>query len=301
MDEFSHLNEASDDDLPVSDYRQHTLQKLGTVRYYLEALDAACKRTKPFGGWAFVDTFAGPGLVRVRDTERFFEGSALIGLRSGASFVHAIELKKDNVDALRQRAEARGIDAALHTHVGDANTIAPEIIGEIPPLTPVFVLQDPEGMELKWANVKAVATANSGRRSRKPEQLINFSDGILRLFWTNQSLTPEMEELASLAGYFGSDAWSEIVSDRIEGRLESGQTIGAAVELYKRRLRDDAGYSYVIDREIRRDQVTRGQRAYHLVFASDHPDAPRIMQDAFNKVHVGQGRLPGMPQPNRDE
>lgn len=292
MDEFSHLYGATGDGLPVSDYRQHTLQKLGTLRYYLEALNSACKRTKLFGGWAFVDTFAGPGLVQVRDTERFFEGSALIGLRSGASVVHAIELQKANVSALEQRAKDRGIDAALRTHVGNANSIAPEIIADIPPLTPVFVLQDPEGMELKWANVRAVARANRERRIRKPEQLINFSDGILRLFWTNQPLTPRMEE--TLSDYFGSAVWRGIVDDRGSGRLESGQTIRAAVGLYKRQLRDDAGYTCVTDCEIRRDQVTRGQRAYHLVFASDHPDAPGIMEDAFNKVHVGQSRFPGM-------
>ncbi len=299
MDEFSHLYEASGDGLPVSDYRQHTLQKLGTVRYYLEALDAACKRAKPFGGWAFVDTFAGPGLVQVRDTQRYFEGSALIGLRSGASVVHAVELQEARVSALRQRAKDRGLGAALRTHVGDANSIAPDIIAKIPPLTPVFVLQDPEGMELKWSNVKAVARANSGRRRRKPEQLINFSDGVLRLFWTSQALTPEMED--TLNGYFGSSAWRDIVDDRGAGRLESGQSIRAAVNLYKRRLRDDAGYSYVIDCEIRRDQVTRGQRAYHLVFASDHDAAPRIMRDAFAKVHVGQSVFTGMRQANLDE
>ena len=183
--------------------------------------------------------------------------------------------------------------------MGNANSIAPEIIADIPPLTPVFVLQDPEGMELKWANVRAVARANVGRRRRKPEQLINFSDGVLRLFWTNQPLTPEMEE--TLTGYFGNAAWSDIVDDRGAGLLEAGQTIRAAVELYKRQLREDAGYSHVIDCEIRRDQVTRGQRAYHLVFASDHPDAPGIMEDAFKKVHVGQSRFPGMLPASSDE
>jgi len=68
VDEFSHLVETSGDGLPVSDYRQHTLQKLATVRYYLEVFNIACTRTKWFGGWTFVDTFAGSGLVQVRDT-----------------------------------------------------------------------------------------------------------------------------------------------------------------------------------------------------------------------------------------
>lgn len=293
MDEFSHLVETSGDGLPVSDYRQHTLQKLATVRYYLEAFNIACTRTKWFGGWTFVDTFAGSGLVQVRDTQRFFEGSALIGLRSGASVVHAIEFEQANVDALRQRAADRGIGGRLQTHPGDANTVAPRILANIRPRTPVFVLQDPESMELKWSTVEAVARANQGRRKRKPEQLINFTDGVLRLFWTKQRIAPANQD--RLDSYFGTGAWRDIVESRRVGRLESWETIQAAVDLYKKRLRDDVGYSHVLDQEVRRDMVTRGQRAYHLIFASDHPAARGIMKDAFGKVHVGQGQFPGMP------
>ena len=299
VDEFSHLYEARSDGLPVAVYGLQTLQKLSTVRYYLVAFDTACKRTKLFGGWTFVDTFAGSGLVRVRGTERNFEGSALIGLRSGASVVHAIELQEDKLKALRQRAEAREINAALRTHVGDANTIAPDLISNIRARTPVFVLQDPEGMELEWANVEAVASASRGKRKRKPEQLINFSDGVLRLFWTKQPLTAVLED--RLDSYFGTDAWREIVRDRSAGGLKSWETIRAAVDLYKKRLRDDLGYSHVLDREIRRDQVTRGPLAYHLVFASDHDAAHRIMRDAFAKVHVGQSEFAGMRQAHLDE
>lgn len=299
VDEFSHLNEASNDGGPVAEYGQHTLQKLATVRYYLKAFNTACTRTRWFGGWTFVDTFAGSGLVQVRDTERFFEGSALIGLRSGASVVHAIEFQQAHVNALRQRAQDRGIDARLRTHPGDANKIAPQIVATIRPRTPVFVLQDPEGMELNWSTVEAVARANRGKRKRKPEQLINFTDGILRLFWMEQPLSEALVD--RLDGYFGTEAWRDIVSDRRAGRLESRETIQAAVNLYKKRLRTDLGYAHVLDREIRRDQVTRGALAYHLVFASDHSDAPRIMQAAFKEVHVGQREFPGMPRASSDE
>ena len=299
MDEFSHLLEASDDGLPMAVYGQHTLQKLATVRYYLEAFDKACTRTKRFGGWTFVDTFAGSGLVLVRDTDRCFEGSALIGLRSGASIVHAIELRQANVNALRQRARERGVGFRLKTHAKDANTIAPRIVANIRTQAPVFVLQDPEGMELKWSTVEAVARANCGKRKRKPEQLINFNDGVLRLLWTDQPIPPGLE--GALDAYFGNPAWREIVKERASGRLEPWETVRAVVDLYKQQLRHDIGYTYVLDREIRRDQVTRGPLAYHLIFASDHDAAPGIMQDAFNKVHVGQSQFPGMSTTTSDE
>ncbi len=61
--EFSHLIEAEDDGLEQASYRQHTLEKLSIVRYYLAGFDKACRRTKRYGGWTFVDSFAGSGLV----------------------------------------------------------------------------------------------------------------------------------------------------------------------------------------------------------------------------------------------
>ena len=289
MTEFSHLIDAEDDGLEPASYRQHTLEKLSIVHYYLTGFDRACARTKRYGGWTFVDSFAGSGLVKVRDSDRLFEGSTLVGLRSGSSRVHAIDHDESKIAALAERAERRRLDPILRTHIGDANQIIAGIVNEIRPRTPVFVLHDPEGMELAWNTVKSVANAQSGERRYKPEQLINFTAGVVRLFWREQELTDP--NARALNRFFGSDEWRGIDQARRNGVIDGRQAITRAVELYKKRLSRDLGYAHVLDKPIHRDTVTHGHLAYHLLFASDVDAAEDIMTYAFGYGFIGQPRF----------
>ena len=290
MDEFPHLYAAEQDGLPCVSYAQHTLEKLSIIRYYLDGFNTACRRTRRYGGWTFVDSFAGPGVVHVDGSGRYFEGSALIGLRSGASVVHAVDTDSKNIAALVKRADAHGLAESLVVQVGDANVRVPELARRIPPRTPLFVLHDPEGMELDWQTVESVAWARRADRRRKPEQLINFTDGVVRLFW--QDAQPPRELIDKLNRYFGTDQWKSIVMGRKRGDLRSGDAVRAALDLYKQRLCKVLGYKHALDKGIRYEKVTMGRLAYHLVFASDHPAAERIMNSAFNRGFVGQQRLP---------
>ncbi len=285
MSEFGHLIEVCDDGLEPAEYAQHTLEKLSIVNYYLQAFDNACKRTKRYGGWIYVDSFSGSGHVRVRSTDRVFEGSALIGLRSGASSVIAIECDARRANVLGQRLAQAELDTAYRIKIGDANEVLPDLVSEISPRTPMFVFHDPEGTELSWQTVRTVATA-SPRRRRKPEQLINFTAGVLRLL-SLESEIPASSKLV-LDRFFGNSDWVNVREQRLAGWLEGHETLNEMVELYKGRLKRDVGYNHVLSREIRRENVTRGQLAYHLVFASDHSAAPGIMEAAFSKEFVGQ-------------
>ena len=236
-----------------------------------------------------MDSFAGSGLVQVRGSDRLFEGSTLVGLRSGCSQVHAIDRSESKIAALAQRAERQRLDRILRTHVGDANQIIAGIVNETRPRTPVFVLHDPEGMELAWNTVESVASARSGARRYKPEQLINFTAGVGRLFWRERELTGPNAQ--ALNRFFGSEEWREIDQARRNGEIDGGKAIARAVELYKTRLSRDLGYAHVLDKPIHRDMVTRGHLAYHLLFASDVDAAEDIMTYAFGYGFVGQPRF----------
>lgn len=290
MSELEHLREVPDDGLEPAEYALHTLEKLSIVHYYLDGFDRACTRTKRFGGWTYVDSFAGSGHVRVRATNRIFEGSALIGLRSGASKVIAVEASSERVFALRKRFDRAAAGVQYQVEVGDANRALAPLMSDISPRTPVFVLHDPEGTELSWGTVVAVARCNP-QRTRKPEQLINFTAGILRLLWVNKEIPEELVD--SLDQFFGSSEWIELHKDRRAGRLRAHETLLEAVRLYESQLRE-VGYEQVLSREIRRENVTQGPPAYHLIFASDHDAAPRIMDAAFRKGFVGQLPMPGV-------
>ena len=286
MTEFPHLIEAHDDGLEPATYRQHTLAKLSIIHYYLDGFDTACKRTKRYGGWTFVDTFAGSGLVQVRDTSRIFEGSTLIGLKSGADRVHAVERDARRIRALEQRVAQRGLKRALATHVGDANQLVGPLVAAERARTPIFVLHDPEGMQLAWSTVESVANARSNERPRKPEQLINFTAGVVRLFWLGRDLTPQ--NVDALDRFFGAGDWRSLLESRRLGEIDAHDAVRSAVDLYKSRLRSELDYAHVLDKPITRDMAVSGPLAYHLVFATDHRDGEKIMNDAFKRTFVGQ-------------
>lgn len=291
MTSLDHLREVSDDGLEPAEYALHTLEKLSIVHYYLDGFDRACTSTKLYGGWMYVDSFAGSGYVRVRPTDRIFEGSALIGLRSGASSVVAIETRRDRVRALEQRLARTNLGVDYQVETGDANKVLGGLLSTVNPRTPVFVFHDPEGTELSWRTVELVATGGPLRR-RRPEQLINFTAGILRLLWLEEEV-PQANKHA-LNRFFGNSDWAELHERRRAGQLLEHETLNEAVEFYKRRLKHDLGYRHVVYKGIRRESVTQGPPAYHLVFASDHEAAPRIMNAAFQKGFVGQLPMRGI-------
>ena len=291
MTSLDHLREVSDDGLEPAEYSLHTLEKLSIVHYYLDGFDRACTRTKLYGGWMYVDSFAGSGYVRVRPTDRIFEGSALIGLRSGASSVVAIEARTERARVLEQRLARTSLGVVYRVQRGDANEVLGGLLSTVNPRTPVFVFHDPEGTELSWRTVEMVAAGGPPRR-RRPEQLINFTAGILRLLWLTDEI-PHANVLA-LNRFFGNSDWAELHEQRRGGQLLEHETLNEAVELYKRRLKNCLGYRHVLNKEIRRDSVTQGPPAYHLVFASDHDAAPRIMNAAFEKGFVGQLPMRGI-------
>ena len=291
MSTLDHLREVPDDGLEPAEYALHTLEKLSIAHYYLDGFDRACTSTKPYGGWLYVDSFAGSGYVRVRPTDRIFEGSALIGLRSGASSVVAIEARADRARVLEERLARTNLGVDYQVERADANEVLAGLLSTVNPRTPVFVFHDPEGTELSWQTVTKVATGNP-RRRRRPEQLINFTAGILRLLWLKDEIPRANEHV--LNQFFGNSDWAELHERRRAGKLLEQDTLHEAVELYKRRLKNDLGYRYVLDKGIRRDRVTQGPPAYHLVFASDHDAAPKIMNAAFEKGFVGQLPMRGI-------
>lgn len=290
MPDLDHLREVPDDGLEPAEYALHTLEKLSIVHYYLEGFDRACTRTRRFGGWTYVDSFAGSGHVRVRPTDRIFEGSALIGLRSGASTVIAVEAGEERALALTKRCERASLGIQYRIEIGDANRVLGRLMSDIGSRSPIFVLHDPEGTELSWQTVETIASGDP-RRRRKPEQLINFTAGILRMLWVNREIPSELRN--ALDRFFGSANWRVLHEDRCAGRLQAHETLIEAVKLYENQLKK-VGYEHVLSREIRRENVTQGPPAYHLIFASDHDAAPRIMDAAFRKGFVGQLPMPGV-------
>lgn len=261
-----------------------TEEKLMILESYLDAFADACKSA---GGWYGLDLFAGPGLnwSDTRDEER--NGSPIIALEAEsprATQIIAAESYKKSFDALRRRTESYGDRIRLFN--GDANQIVGDMLAPVPTRAPAFAFLDPEGSELDWRTVEAVANHKRGHSHTKIEQLILFptDTGFMRL-------TPEHPDLVTRI--FGHEGWRSIFERRQSGELSADEARSAYVRLYANGLRQ-LGYATALDRQITK---SNGQPMYFLIFATDHGAGERIMDHCFNQVRIrvqeelGQGQL----------
>ncbi len=251
---------------------------------YLAAFAAACTKA---GGWYGLDLFAGPGLnwSETRGCER--NGSPLIALEAKspkATKVIAAESSKPSYQALQARTEQYGERIRLFHN--DANDMVADMLAAIPPTAPAFAFLDPEGSELGWRTVEAVAAHKRGHSPTKIEQLILFptDTGFTRL-------APGYPDLVT--GIFGDESWRETYERRQSGDLSADDARSEYVRLYAGGLRR-LGYKTVLDRQIMK---STGHPMYFLIFATDHGAGERIMNHCFDQVRIrvqeelGQGQL----------
>jgi three-Cys-motif partner protein len=250
-----------------------TEEKLMILEAYLDAFADACKRA---GGWYALDLFAGPGLnwSDTRNEER--NGSPIIALEAKsptATRVIAAESYKKSFEALQQRTAQHGERILLFN--GDANEIVNEMLASIPTKAPAFSFLDPEGSELDWNTVKAIADHKRGHSPTKIEQLILFptDTGFMRL-------APDYPDFVTRI--FGHEDWREIHERRQSNALSPDQARGEYVHMYAEGLRR-LGYKIVLDRQITK---ASHQPMYFLVFATDHDAGERIMDYCFDQVRI---------------
>ncbi|MGD9712757.1 MAG: three-Cys-motif partner protein TcmP [Thermomicrobiales bacterium] len=261
-----------------------TEEKLMILEAYLDAFAHACRKA---GGWYAMDLFAGPGFnwSEMRDEAR--NGSPVIALEAGngsATQVIAAESHAGSLAALQERTARFGERVRLFN--GDANQLVPEMLRAIPVRAPTFCFLDPEGSELDWTTVTAIADHKRDASPHKIEQLILFptDTGFMRL-------APDYPNFVTRI--FGHDRWREIHQRRLSGELSPDEARDAYVRLYGQGLKD-LGYQVVLDRQITK---STGQPMYFLIFATDHQAGERIMDHCFDQMRIrvkeelGQGQL----------
>lgn len=240
---------------------------------YLKAFAKACARA---GGWYGLDLFAGTGLnwSTTRDAE--IAGSALIALEARspeATKVIVAEQHAGSFKALEHRVERYG-DRVARFDV-DANAIVGEMLEFVPRRAPAFAFLDPEGSELAWTTVKAIADHKRGHSPNKIEQLILFPTdmGFVRL-------APDYPELVTRI--FGHEDWKDIYERRVTGEITAEQARGEYVRMYGDGLKR-LGYKTVLDRQIKKAD---GQPMYFLIFATDNAAGEKIMDSVFDHVRL---------------
>lgn len=240
---------------------------------YLQKFAVACTKA---GGWYGLDLFAGGGINWSEIREREISGSPLIGLDAKpppATRLVACETNGKAFEALRHRTLRYGERADVLQQ--DANLAIDEILGRIPNKAPAFAFLDPEGSELKWETIEAIANHKRGASPWKVEQLILLPTdmGFVRLI-------PDYPEKVS--GMYGPGDWQTIEQRRTAGKIDADQARGEYVQMYAKGLKD-LGYETVLDRQIKKPN---GSPMYFLLFATDHDAGERIMDHCFDRVRL---------------
>ena len=240
----------------------------------------------------FVDCFAGTAdSVEIDGTA--FLGSPRIALRTKPEFSHAVFFElPDNAAHLNASLRAEFPDRQFQVVGGDSNEMIGEGLSWLrdegtarsgPQLGPVLAFLDPNGLELHWTTVEAIATwtgqkdpSDFSRQGRRPELLILFPTGPMRRTLPVGSGTNEapIGQQAQVDRLFGNTQWRQIYGAQRDGRIQGEEAWIHYVEQYRLGL-VRLGYEYTSAIEVRN---TRNVVQYHMVFATCHPAGKRIMK-----------------------
>ena len=240
------------DGYPARDAPSWTEEKLMILEAYLNAFAKACQKA---GGWYGLDLFAGTGLNWSTTRDAPINGSALIALDAEppkATKVMVAEKHPGAFAALTHRTERHG-DRAVRFN-DDANRIVGDMLALIPRRAPAFAFHDPEGSELEWPTVEAIAEHKRGHSPNKVEQLILFPTdmGFVRL-------APDHPELVTRI--YGHDRWKEIYERRSADKITAEQARSEYVRLYAEGF-TKLEYRTVLDRQITK---ANGAPMYFLI------------------------------------
>jgi three-Cys-motif partner protein len=131
--------------------------------------------------------------------------------------------------------------------------------------TASFCLIDQRTFECAWATVELVAQY---KKKNKIEVFYFFPSG-----WIDRAFAGTKKSFELIERWWGREDWQ-----RLRGMDTWSRAFMAA-----RRFSDEFGYAYVYPFPIY-DRGTRGRLMYHMIHASDHPEAPKLMWRAYRNA-----------------
>jgi three-Cys-motif partner protein len=265
-----------------------TRVKLGIVGDYLKGFARASQSARDR---IYIDGLAGSGTGIDPRTGHLYDGSARRCFDVEPPFTEVYIIEKDEARAAELEkiaAEHEGAKAIC----GDVNIEIPKLLATLNPKAPTFAFLDPEGTELGWPTVKALADHKRGRGRYKVELLILFplqmSHRRLLNFKSGLGVTPEHAKLLDFT--LGAETpWREIVARRLIGEIPDAEQMEFAfLDAYCDGLQNRLGYEHVLHVAVAGDS---GAPLYYLVFASDCPAGKTIMRWEFGASHEEQAQL----------
>ena len=229
------------------------------------------------GGGLYIDGFAAP---QSRDHEEAWTARRVLEIQPPRlRRFWLCDLEEKGIAQLKAlKSKHHRSPRSRHVHVveGDFNETFKGILksGRILRNTAVFALLDQRTAECHWSTVKRLA-AHEGRT--KIELLYFLGTG-----WLHRSLASSStpQRLGALDRWWGGRGWRDLLD-------QSTTTMASTMA---DRFAHELGYRFVRFYPI--FQGKDGRALFHLIHASDHPEAPKLMARAYQSV---VGSVPGTP------
>ncbi|XHC12278.1 three-Cys-motif partner protein TcmP [Labrenzia sp. ac12] len=153
---------------------------------------------------------------------------------------------------------------------GDFNDLVDDILGSgrIKDKTATFCLIDQYSCECHWQTVRKLAEHKSSGE-RKIELFYFLATG-----WLGRSLKGYTRNKDIPNAWWGREDWESLLG-------QNGDKIAIAMS---ERFRDELGYRYVSPWPIYKKDRGQGRVMFHMIHASDHPEANKLMKRAYKKV-----------------
>lgn len=223
---------------------------------------------------AYIDGFAGPHTDK---RDGCWAAEAVLGIRP--AFLRSLFLcELDGAKVAKLRALRDGQPAvrgrAVEIVAGDFNRTVDRILGSgaIGPKVAAFALLDQHSFECDWATVRKLA-AHKPPGERKIELFYFVPTG-----WLGRGVAGFHDPAREMLRWWGREDWKEMVAC---GSHERGV-------LFTRRMREELGYRFAWSWPVRRERG-EGRFMYHMIHASDHPEAPKLMARAYRRATISPG------------
>ena len=270
----------------MREWKGHSYEKISILGDYLPAF-AQATQTAP--NRVYVDAFAGDPHNVIKGTGREFPGSPELALRASPPFTHIRLFEKNPSRAKRLRELAtRGGVSGLQVVEGDCNEEMAGVLRGLPVQAPTFAFLDPDGMELRWKTIWAIADhkrayAERTGRSKVEMWILFCTSGIVRMLGSKREEAVRRGFPHKVAELYGARGpWERIWEARLSGELEPGDAKKAYLYLYMDRLAD-LGYKHLLVRPIK---PNRGNELYAMIFVTDSLAGKSIMSWAQEKDRV---------------
>ena len=216
---------------------------------------------------AYIDGFAGPQDKRNPDS-----WAAKLVVEISPAWMKKFFLCELDGDAYADLVTMIGTQPELggrqiHHKRGDFNQWVDDVLatGRITDKTATFALLDQRSTECHWTTVKKLATHKRG--ARKIELFYFFPTG-----WVHRTVS-ETKDTAVLDAWWGDDGWRQI----------QGVKQDQAAGLFVRKIQA-LGYRDVKSWPICSQQFGAGRTMYHMIHATDHLEAPKLMFRAYRDL-----------------